>query len=302
MATYTEQELAGLSEAERAAVIELEQDEAINAERHSTGDTDDRRRLKGEEDPAPKTEPVENNDPAHDPDPEKVAKVDPPAAAVVAEEVLDTTKAESAKPLFDAKPVEDFEKKLADIKAAKAEVTRKVEEGDLTYGEADAEREKLNDQEYALRRDQDRYELSESTRQQQEKNSWERDCNSFMDAHPEYGASKLRFQAINSLVVEMANDPANVGMTGQQLLNKAHETVVADLGVAPGAKNPPVAPKVPNKGVPIPEMTGIGKIPAAEANDISENRFAHLDRLKGLELEDALAKMPKADYDAYMKQ
>lgn len=299
MANYTEQELAALSPAEREAVLELEQDEVINDERHNNGDTDDRRRLKGEEAEVKVDEVV--IDPANEPDPDKVAKtaaaavVTPPAAA----EVVDLPKAESAKPLFEAKAVEDFDKKIADIKAAKAEITKKVEEGDLTYGEAEAERDKLNDQEYALKRDQDRYELAESTRQQQEKNSWERDCNSFMDAHPEYGASKLRFQAINSLVVEMANDPANVGMTGQQLLNKAHDSVIADLGAAPGA---PAKPKTPSKAVDIPEVTGIRSIPAAEANDIGENRFAHLDRLKGLELEDALGKLPKSDYDAYMRQ
>ena len=98
----------------------------------------------------------------------------------------------------------------------------------------------------------------------------------------------------------MTGDQANAALTGAQQLEKAYQTWVTELGIQveqpaqSGAKPDPRKPKV---------VPNIGSLPAAQANDTDDGKFAYLDRLADsdpLKYEATLAKLSDADREAYL--
>ncbi|WBF05203.1 hypothetical protein [Burkholderia phage CSP3] len=216
-------------------------------------------------------------------------------------------------PLLVAEAPADAEAKLKEIGDKKAELVEQFDNGDITAKEYQTQLDALGKQERDLERAIDKAKLAADLKQQQEMSLWLGEVNEFTHkAHPEYSKSKSRWMALDTFVKEIGSDPANANMTGPQILAKAHEMVVADLGEAPapvadaggkdGGKKDEKDGK-PLKGSKIEPPPTLAKVPAAENQDVDGGRWAALDRLADtdpLELEEKLMKMSAADRDAYL--
>lgn len=297
---YSEEELAGLTEEELAGIRELQADERENDEYHEKLDEEDEGGIVNDKPKKPEaTDPPSEDDPTDPP-----ADVDPPKDAPKdVEPPKDEPKAEqqdAPKPLFDAQPVENYAQQIKDIKDQKAAAASKLEEGDFTYAEYHAEIEKLNDAEMDLKLAQRDYEIAQKTQKQQSKNAWDDACADFLSANAEYD-SQGRFKVLNDYIMQVANDPKSASYTAEQILTEAHRLTEEDIGPAPNKRAK--ADPAPNgkKAAVLPDTPTLNRIPAAETNEASENRFAYLDKLTGEDFEAAFDRLSPADQDAYMK-
>lgn len=190
-------------------------------------------------------------------------------------------------PKYHAAPVEDYEQKMADL-------DQKFEDGDLQLKE-------YNQQRDALVRSQLKAEISSEQQEQIESQLWMREVSDFMDDHPEYKSSKMRNVALDATVKEIAADPANADKTYKWFLREAHKKVVEEFG---GTAKPPANDNKPPVNSRKPDLSGVPKslahLPAAELPDTgSVDEFAHLDRMTGLELEKAVARLSESERERY---
>jgi hypothetical protein len=217
-------------------------------------------------------------------------------------------------PLLVAEAPADADAKLKEIGDKKAELVEQFDNGDITAKEYQTQLDALNRDERALERAIDKAKIAADIKQQQEMTAWMGEVKDFTSkAHPEYSTSRVRWTALDTFVKEIASNPENAGLSGKQILAKAHDMVVADLGEAPepsadaggkkdGGKKGEKDGK-PLKGSKIDPPPTLAKVPAADNQDVEGGRWAALDRLAQtdpIELEEKLMKLSPADRDAYL--
>lgn len=270
----TDEELAGLTEEERAGLLEGEDDEdggegAAVAEELKAG-TDDGK--------------------AKEPDP-KAGKTE--------EEAI-----EEEAPRVDPLPIlksgdvpTNADDRLKEIKATKAEIATKLDDGEITSRQYQEQIDALSEEAEGIRMALFKDNLSKEAAQQQELNDWQKDVTDFLGDHPEIRKNPLVYQAFDSVVREITADDANAKLTNVKQLQKAYGIWADQLGIktaTPAAK----AQEKPRREVP----PTLAKVPAAEAADVDDGKYAHLDRLMETDpigFEKAMMKLSDADREAY---
>ncbi|MBU9386632.1 hypothetical protein [Burkholderia multivorans] len=215
-------------------------------------------------------------------------------------------------PLLVAEAPADADAKLKEIGDKKAALVEQFDNGDITAKEYQTQLDVLGKQERELERAIDKAKIAAEMKQQQEMNAWLGQVKDFTSReHPEYSKSRVRWLALDSFVKEIANDPANASLDGREILRRAHERVVEDLGEAPGAaagagaKDDGKPDGRPMKGSKAEPPKTLAKVPAAENVDINESRWAAFDRLAATDpeaLEEKLMKLSPAERDEYLSR
>lgn len=205
-------------------------------------------------------------------------------------------------PLLTGDVPEDFDEQVTAIGTAKDDLDTKFEDGDLTTKEYRAEMDKLNKQERLLEMQEFKARTANEIAENQQRAAWAGTVNSFLEDNPVYATSKLRYKALDDTVKQVANDEANAGLTGAEILAKAHEIVESDLGSVQAPAGDPEKPAGRKTGKPA-APPNLGKLPAAEATEVGNSRWKALDRLADsdpIAYEKALAKLSEDDQDAYL--
>ena len=225
----------------------------------------------------------------------------PADAAADADAAKPQAQERKPRPVFEAPDVPaDVDDQIAAAKLAKIKLAEKFDEGEITAVEYAKQTEELNDFQRELENKRFKAQLAAESQQSRELDSWEETCSDFLSAHPEISTSKLRYDSFDYAVRLVTGDQANSGLTGAQQLEKAYRTWVTELGIQvdqpaqSGAKPDPKKPRV---------VPNIGSLPAAQANDTDDGKFAYLDRLADsdpLKYEATLAKLSDADREAYL--
>ena len=280
----TEEELAGMEDSELVDEGEEEGEE----------EGDD-----GKPDAANSSEQAAKN--ADDAEAATSAEQAPADAAADADAAKPQAQERKPRPVFEAPDVPaDVDDQIAAAKLAKIKLAEKFDEGEITAVEYAKQTEELNDFQRELENKRFKAQLAAESQQSRELDSWEETCSDFLSAHPEISKSKLRYDSFDYAVRLVTGDQANAALTGAQQLEKAYQTWVTELGIQvdqpaqSGAKPDPRKPKV---------VPNIGSLPAAQANDTDDGKFAYLDRLADsdpLKYEATLAKLSDADREAYL--
>lgn len=306
--TYTDEDLANLTEAERAALNDPDAG-GDGTEGDAASDENDTTTTEGEGD-ATGDQGEGGNDVdvgAAGGDGAAAPVDDGRAAAPAADEpaAAPSAPAQSA-PILVAQAPEDAEARLAEIATKKSELDQKFDDGDITTAYYRKEMDALNKQERAIEFAQQEAALAEKIERQRQQNEWDGHCKVFFDQHKEYTgeANKERFDYLNRAVIALANMPRHANITGPELLAKAHKItqIEYDEDAAPApAPAPSPAPqaktiKPVEKNVP----PSLHAVPAAEPSDTSGGKWAALDRLPPEQLEDALMKLSDSDRSAYL--
>lgn len=320
---YSDEDLAGLTDEERAA---LQEDDG-SGDATTLGDSLDDDANAGGEGAKSGTPDDDANKGGDDGkkagDDAAAGKTDDAAAAAAAagDDAAGKTGADDAAPaatptivpLLVAEAPADADAKLKEISEKKVTLVEQFDNGDITAKEYQTQLDALNKDERSLERAIDKAQTATEMRQQQEMNAWLGEVKDFTSkTHPEYGQSRARWMALDTFVKEIGSDPANANMSGQAILAKAHEMVVADLGEAApkaadagkkddGKKDGKTTP--PLKGAKIEPPPTLGKVPASDNADIDSGRWTALDRLADTDPEaheEKLMKMSAADRDAYL--
>lgn len=225
------------------------------------------------------------------------------AAAAAAEPGQPASAPQSA-PILVAEAPADADAKLAEIKAKKDDVINRFDDGDITAKEMQAELDTLGKEERTIERAIDKAQIATDLEEQRKRNEWSGQCNEFLSRpeHAEYeGGKGERFEHLNETLMALAKMPRNAGLTGPELLAKAHTLVKAERGeaVTPAATAKGKQQVIPKPALP-PNLAGV---PSAASNDPGEGKYASLDRLQTANpegYEAALAKMSDAERDAYL--
>lgn len=296
---YTEEELALLTEEERAALaepdeVEEEDDqvdageaakakaEADAAEAQAKADAD----KKAEEDAeAAKTTAEEDADKKPDPEAEQQNAVVTPRPRGV---------------LNDALP-EDYTQRVEANEQAMDELAQKYDDGDISFAEYNKGMRKLNGEALDLREVKIRAEISDSSTNNAVQQHWETSMGSFINEHPEAVSTDIRRHAFDQILREVTAPVMQAGgMPGRAEIDKAFARLAQEFGL--DAKKPAAEQrqeKQPNKVPPV-----LGGLPAASATATEDGRWAQLDRLMDsdpIRYEAEIAKLSEADKDAYLQ-
>ena len=225
----------------------------------------------------------------------------PADAAADADAAKPQAQERKPRPVFEAPDVPaDVDDQIAAAKLAKIKLAEKFDEGEITAVEYAKQTEELNDFQRELENKRFKAQLAAESQQSRELDSWEETCSDFLSAHPEISKSKLRYDSFDYAVRLVTGDQANAALTGAQQLEKAYQTWVTELGIQVDQPAQPGAKPDPRKTKVVPN---IGSLPAAQANDTDDGKFAYLDRLADsdpLKYEATLAKLSDADREAYL--
>ena len=209
--------------------------------------------------------------------------------------------------MFKADAPSDLDDKLKALNEREAALDSQFDDGDLTAAEYRQKIGELRDEKEDLRWQSRKAELAAETAKQAEENRWVDDARAFIEAHPEVKANKVLFQSFDAVVRDVTGDVANAGLTNTQQLEKAFSQWSKALGREPakadaGKPVPAAQDKKPEKRPPV-NTPNLGDVPTAAPTDVSDGRFAVLDRLMEsdpVKYEEALSKLSDADRDAYL--
>lgn len=154
---------------------------------------------------------------------------------------------------------------------------------------------------------------AESQNNQIQGQLWAAEQATFFKHNKDFSAEKnpVVWGALNQEVIRLAGAPEGAGKSGIELLylarNNVKTALAAVFGITapaktetpvPGSDGKPVIPAKPKSDKQGPQT--LASVPAADSADVSGDKFASLDKLEGMELERALAKMSAADQEAYI--
>ena len=294
----TEEELAGMEEDDGAGEGEGEDGDDGEGADDAADAPDDK---SGGEDGA-----ADDADPAK-PDDEGTKGADDAAAAAAAAAAKEAEKAQQqpAPVVPDWKQPENAQQSLTDIDTKLDDLAAKFDDGELTASEYRAAIKPL---------EQERDQIKESVfkanlAHDQNIATWTKvHVPSFLRDHPEYQPPRTdaegkaippseSFRLLDMIVREIQSDQNTANPLDPAILEQAHARLQSAFGrapaAAPGRQTPPPRGQMP---------PSLAHVPAASATELEGNRFAHLDRLTGTAFEDALAKLPEADREAYLSQ
>ena len=307
---YSEEELASLSEEERAA-IEAEVDETEltataspvdlpdeDGEEDGDGTTDDEGAGEGGDDAGDDSKGGEAEDGGEGSDDD--GQSDGPSEGqdddgAEGEDAVGEDPA-PAEPEAKEEPVNPYEYSDG-AKERLKDLREQLNDGDLSPAEYEEKADAIKSDDY-----KDRLQESENRR-------WGNAVTSFLVQNKDYTqeASPTKFAALDSEVKRMATNAGEIGnMTHLQILQKAKANVEAAFGSVPkveDTKDEGGKPKPkPKPKAKVPETPNLGDVPAAGVDNprADASEFANLDKLTGADLESALEKMTPAQQERYL--
>ena len=309
---YTEAELALLSDTEREALTATDVDDESLAEIVGDGDGDDDGGDDGagdeeEEAAGPEEAGTEGEQADDDPGEEQEAEQEEVADEVALD--LDNIPPVHFVPKLSGDVLPQFQQQIDALENSK-QAERDALEDKFEAGEIDSKsyRESVRAIDSALRVETRKIEAAS---QNAEINGqlWAAEQAAFFKANKTYTreANPVLWGTLNQEVMRVARDPATAGLSGIQVLCLAKANVEkAFSAMFPGASKEKAPDKSGKKAVPPrpkaqrPTHQTLRDVPAADAADVGNDRFAHLDKLTGLKLEAAIASMSEADKQAYL--
>jgi hypothetical protein len=237
------------------------------------------------------------------------------AAALAASQEEEQQADPTEEALLNEKPaiwlkLDAIETKRSEINGKMKDLAVKFDEGELTAGEYHEQRSALERERAPLDTEATRANI----RKADDIEAWrEETVPSFLKDHPAYA---VKGSVLNRMLDEEVKkiQASAPNPTHANVLKLAHQRIQVQISSALGGAPAPKAeekgkgnaPKKPGRSAK-PEMPPVlGGLPAADVNDNDDGSgFAYLDRLEAKDrvaYEDALAKLPPAQLDAYLSR
>lgn len=293
MPQYTEEELAGLTAEERAA---LEEDDGTETDEEEADETES-----GDE-----TEADAGDDAAEGAD-DGEQQADNGADNSDAGDQPEQSRVQQQAPILVADAPEKAQERLQEITEAKKDLRKQYDDGEITFEDYESKVEALDDERLELKLAINTAETAARIAEQQAINAREAEVNNFLS---EVGIPRdpknLRFATLDVAVRIVANDEANYELSAREILEKAYGLCV-EQGTLPARASEKQQDKAQAKPAPKPRQPvppTLAKVPAAAATDTSDgSRFAYIDRITDPDKrEAAFAKLSPADQEAYLQQ
>ena len=269
--SMTDAELEGLSDEERAALADQSEDDATEAETLAA-------LAKGDDDDAEDTAADVDDDVPAEPEP--------------------------FVPRYQADPVADFDEQMQQLAEQKKTLRTQYLDGDLDLDDYEDQREQIEAQTQALREANLKATLAAEQSQQAAAQRWEWEQERFFSqkANSVYKDDALLAASLDAAIKALASDQSNASRPMSWYLEEADRQVRERFNrLAPAGAAPAQHPTAKSKGKP-PVPPSLADMPTAELNETGGNdEFAHLDKLNGMALEAALAKLPPSEAERYLR-
>lgn len=229
--------------------------------------------------------------------------------------------------LVEVPDVANYEAERGVLLDERKQLRQQHRDGDISSDEYDDKLDALNDKLNAL--DRTKADADAALRQneavQRSQYMWtiEQVKKDFVKVDAiDYDKNPVLMSMWDANVKALAKDEANATKSAEWFLRKAHQQVKEEIakvagtmgftrGDAPAADKKtvtkPVADKakvkdaVKSRQKDASKLKGVGELPAASNEDVGADEFAALDGLTGIELEQALARMPEDRAAKYLK-
>jgi hypothetical protein len=273
-----EDDLEGLSDQERAALEEESEDESSLKAIVGDEDEDDKSDDKDDQDEG-------KDDPAADPAKDVAAAQEPEPKAGKA-------LVEHQPVVFTAAAPEDADAQITALNAQKADAFKQLMDGELSPEEYSAKDSEISGQIRAIEREVTTANVATKLTLENAQRSYFEKVNRLLDAAKDegidYRGNKVLHHALDATVKELAADPENADKPESWFLQTAHKAVKDSFGLGKERQDPA------KKTGRAPDLSGLPpslrNVPAAAESD-DGGEFAHLNGLKGMKLEQAVAKM-----------
>jgi len=231
-----------------------------------------------------------------DADPDKAAAPAAEAAPVITEEF---------QPEFKAAVPDDIAAKLTDIDDRTKALMTKFKDGDIELPDfmeqkAELDNEKLQ---LSIAARQAEWAQQQNTDSREQRWKWEQERFFSQDKASIYKDDKdpIALAALNATVKQLASDPANNRRPPGWFLEEADRRVRERFNLGGATK---AAPDTPKKPASEPDLSKVPKtlanLPAADISETGSDEFAYLEKLDGIELEQALRKLTPEQEARYL--
>lgn len=118
--------------------------------------------------------------------------------------------------------------------------------------------------------------------------------------HIDYNSDAAAAEQFNAALAVVSKDPAAATMSNEEFYNRAHSLVLFQRGITAGATAAPAsAPGGPRKDV-VPAIPTLRGLPSAATPNTGGGVVEQLGRLQGLDFEEAVGAIPRAQRDAWL--
>lgn len=298
--TPTPEELAMLSDSERAGLLAEIEDEKL---RTAEGDGDGAGDGDGDTAQEPGAQPAAAQpSPAPAPAAPKPAELDAATDAVIqpTQALPGDLPSPAPAPALSAAPAarpfvpdwqmpENAETRLQEIDAKLDKIAQDADAGELTLVEANQQTRQLNAQRRALEQDMFKATFTTDTI----KAGWKATVTDFFEGHTEYADGSSLRPAFEQELRKLQVGKTVKEQTNPELLAQADTNLRQLMGLPARAAKPADGRSAlqVKTGQRTPAPT-LAHVPASDVEDLGgENEFAHIDKLKGAELENAIGKL-----------
>lgn len=206
---------------------------------------------------------------------------------------------------------DDFGAKLEHIKEQKKELATQLMEGDIDIAEFTVKNAELDDQKDELSELRVKAEVAKEINAAQATNreqAWQNAQNEFFaDSNnkiysKEAENGNIMFAALAQAIGQLSEDENGRNYSNERLLAEADKMVRKAFNIGAAPVVPPTTQPKPqtNKVADIPKT--LGGLPAAEASETGTGgEFDYLDKLDGLDLERAIARLTPEQEERYLR-
>lgn len=307
-----EQDLAGLSDEERAALAQTSNEEdALRAIAGEAGDDGGEDGEDGAQDDAGEgsADAADENKPPAPP----AATPAPTPAPAASSEAAPTPAPQDPVSYTIAAP-EDADAQIAALNTEKAGFFKKLMDGAITPEEYSAKESEITGKVLDINRQLTSATVAAEITMQNAQRSWLGKVNALMDTAlknegVDYRGNKELHEALDRTVKWLAQDPSNADKPEQWFLDEAHTMVKTRFQVGKASTAPSPAPAASVPAAPrsgkAPQLENlppnISRQPAAAESD-DGGEFAHLSKLSGMALEQAIARMTPEQQERWAQE
>lgn len=220
-----------------------------------------------------------------------------------AEEPAEEGFAPSPKPTYQSQLPDDFDASLKGLSEQEAALWEEFDTGEIERPELQAQLRALESERAALNKAQIKAEISAEMSEQTSAQEWAWNVKRFIaavakDEKIDYNKDADKQADLDLFVRALGADPRNSEKQMEWFLQEAHRLVKAKNGIAttqPTVKEAAVARKSPVGDLP----KSLAQVPGGEGPGDLGGEFVNLDKLSGMELENALAKMTPDQRERY---
>jgi len=245
-------------------------------------------------------------DDANDEQPAEAAAVvaENPVAEVVQEEAKADEPVEATKPVYRATLPADYAEQVQALTDQDADLADKFRAGELDFDEFRTQSAELNARRYELSMQKVKAEISQEMSAQTAEATWQETIDTFMiamkkDEGVDYRTDATKQKDLDRYVKALAADDDNADKPMAWFLEEAHRIVRFKHNIqAPAAKTqtstkrPAPLSQVPKTLAGVPGTDGPG--------DVGGDEFQDIDRMEGLDLEEAVARLSPAARAKYL--